>query len=67
MGYLLGSFLTHLSPHSVTNSHMRKLRAAYAAIDFSGMGTVSYSEFFEFIDEPRSPFTDLVYDSIVGV
>ena len=30
-----------------------------------GEGTITYTEFFEFIDEPRSLFTDLIYDKIV--
>ena len=32
----------------------------------SGEGNVSYDEFFEWLDEPRSLFTDLLYDRIVG-
>ena len=31
----------------------------------SAMGDVSYTEFFEFLDEPRTPFTDTLYDKII--
>jgi len=50
----------------MTQKQLKVLRLRFMEIDFSHMGNVSYEEFFEFIDEPRSAFTDALYDQIVA-
>lgn len=37
--------------------HLKQMRAAYHEVDFDRMGNISYEEFFEWLDEPRSLFT----------
>lgn len=51
---------------SLTQKQLQKLRAAYQLCDFGLMGTITYEELFEFIGEPRSKFTDALYDQILA-
>lgn len=41
--------------------HLRRLRARFDRIDIDGSGAIDYDEFFEAVNENRSPFTDKLF------
>jgi Ca2+-binding EF-hand superfamily protein len=45
-----------LRPH-----HLRKLRARFDQVDLDGSGAIDADEFFESVQEQRSPFTDKLF------
>lgn len=45
----------------LTDQHMQRLQRAFDAIDFEGSGTIDRHEFFEYLEEVRSPFTESIF------
>ena len=45
--------------------HLRRLRAKFDKIDIDGSGAIDYDEFFEAVNENRSPFTDKLF-ALIG-
>ena len=46
-------------------SQLRTLRAKFDKIDIDGSGAIDYDEFFEAVEENRSPFTDKLF-ALIG-
>ncbi len=48
----------------LSDRDIRRLRFHFDDIDIDGSGEIDYHEFFQFVDEPRSPMTDALFKLI---
>ena len=45
----------------LTQKHLKKLKLQFEEIDLDGSGSIDSEEFFEILEENRSPFTDALF------
>lgn len=45
----------------MTQVELKKLKRQFQEIDLDGSGEIDYDEFFDFIEEPRSPYADALF------
>lgn len=48
----------------LTQGDLKRMKARFKAIDVDGSGEIDYDEFFEMIQEPRSPYADNLFTLI---
>eukprot|EP00948_MAST-09A_sp_MAST-9A-sp1_P000891 g891.t1 len=48
----------------LTQRDLKRLKAKFLAVDLDGSGEIDYDEFFEFIDDVRSPYSDALFKLI---
>lgn len=48
----------------LTDNELRELKRQFDEVDLDGAGEMDFDEFFELINEPRSPFTDSIFSVV---
>lgn len=48
----------------IQEDEVRNLKNIFDDVDIDGAGEMDFDEFFELLDEPRTPFTDAIFTII---